>query len=276
MNQRRRLISKSAITALLLLMFSDAMGATVATIGTRETNNAAAGKIEKYQPLLLKTNSGEVGSENAQLKILALNRNEISELIDISKVWLAASDVLRRRVILTFEVLTKNRAFDKLQAAAVLKRLETSVPIETASNGSLESVIEKRLILSMAAKSGLLSTSRIEKEFAFIADAKRDSVERLGRAGALADAMIEDGRKPSIQQLKSLLQNDIFEVRMLAVDWHRLSPANDPLERAKFLEAALRTNPKQVTERAARACELDPSRVVREKCATESPSAGGK
>ena len=138
----------------------------------------------------------------------------------------------------------------------------------------LDSIVEKRLVLFLAAKVGKLDTARIESELNFIADEKSDSVERVGMAGALVDAMSDTPNgetKPTIAQLEKLLKNDISDIRILAVDWFRMAPPPDPSDRIRFLIAALKTNPRQVTESAARACDADQSPAVREKCVKAKP-----
>ncbi len=249
-----------------------ASAATVPTVGTLDASDVTSKQFKKYQAMLVSQSAGEIDSETQRQRILGLNRNEISEFTNASNTWLVSSKILRRRAILTFDVLRKNRSFDKSSAAAVLKRIENAGPFD-AENSAIESVTEKRLILFLAAKVGQLNAARIEKELAFIGDRTKDSVERLGLAAALADSMTEEGVKPSISQLQSFLKNDISEVRILAVDWHRQAPAVDPNDRAKFLTEALATHPRQVAERAWRACEVDKSKAVREKCSNAKAEA---
>lgn len=277
MKLRAHLISKTFTIGTVLFAACVSMAATVPTLGTQDPNDVTAKQVTKYQAMLISANAGEADGEKQRQRILSLNRNEISELTNVSNSWMVTSKVLRRRAILTFDVLRKNRSFDKSSAAAVLKRLENSVQKEpekpAPETSARESTTEKRLTLFLAAKAGQLNTARIEKELVFISDRSRDSVERLGVAGALAETMTDEGMKPSVSQLQTFLKNDVSEIRILAVDWHRQAPAIDPIDRAKFLTVALATNPRQVADRAWRACELDKSKLVREKCSAAKVEA---
>ncbi len=233
--------------------------------------------LGKYEPMLIAEDLGEAAMQTARLKLSNLSKSEILEFIATSRTWLRASELLHQRAILSFEVIRGNNEFDKTTARAMLKAVtdaRVGRPIDQSK--ALDSIVEKRLVLFLAAKVGQLDAARIESELNFIADEKRDSVERVGMAGALVDAMGETAKgevKPTAAQLEKLLKNDVSDLRILAVDWFRLAPPADPGDRTRFLIAALKTNPRQVSESASRACDADVSPVVREKCGKAKPKS---
>jgi hypothetical protein len=77
--------------------------------------------------------------------------------------------------------------------------------------------------------------------------------------------------KPTSAQLEKLLGNDVSSIRALAVDWFRISPPSNAADRQRFLIAALRTNPRQVSDRAARACDSETVQSVRDACTAAKP-----
>lgn len=238
------------------------------------SSSAEPALLKKYEPMLIAEDLGEAGMQAARLKLSNLSKSEILEFIATAKTWLRDSEILHQRAILSFEVIRGNNEFDKTSAAAMLKSVNDARVGRPIESKALDSIVEKRLVLFLTAKVGKLDSARIESELNFIADEKRDSVERLGMAGALVDAMADNPKgevKPTIAQLERLLKNDISDLRILAVDWFRIAPPGDPTDRTRFLIAALKTNPRQVSESAARACDADVSPTVRDKCGKAKP-----
>lgn len=229
----------------------------------------------KYEPYLVWDNGGEVAQQRTRQKLMALTKPEVSEFILVAKKWLHGSDIWHQRAMLTFDVLRHHAGFDKEIASEMLKTIKESKTTTTSGHrsqppNSFDLVLEKRLEIFLAAKVGGLTPERIASEFKFIGDNRQDSVVRLARASALIDAMGADQSraeiKPTTAQLELLLESDVSDIRRLAVDWFQLSPPSNPAERTRFLVAALNSKPRQVRETAQRACQGDPSPVVREKC----------
>lgn len=230
---------------------------------------------KKYEPLLLDLAIDEDKMQEIRAKLAGLSKPEILEFMQAMKPWLLGHYDQHQRVILSFNVLRKNKAFDKdaaIQMLNLLKEARVGWPIERTK--SIDSIVEKRMYLFLAVKAGQFDANRINAELKMIADPKRDSVERVGMAGALVDAMVEaGGMKPTAEQLERLLKNDISTIRILAVDWFGFAPPRAVEERTRFLKIALKTNPRQVFESAQRACAADTSSVIREMCAKAKVAA---
>ena len=222
---------------------------------------------KKYQAFLLTDDMPEDLASDARVKLQTFTKTEIAEFIEASKSWVTLTTGVRHRVLMTFDVLRRSKSFDQQAAVSMLKVIALR-PAKKVEMSAMDSTVEQRLVIFLAAKSGQLNAARLKVEFAAIADRSKSSIERLARAGALTDAMTGEGLKPTTAQLEQLLKNDVSDIRMLSVDWFRLAPPVDAKDRAKFLVAALATNPIQVIERAKRACEVETSEVVRAQCAT--------
>ena len=222
---------------------------------------------KKYQELLLADDMSEVSANETRVKLQGLSKTEIAEFVEASKSWVTVTSDVRHRVVMSFDVVRRNKACDKRLAESMLGVIAMK-PEKKIEASAMDATVEQRLVIFLAAKMGRLNAARLNREFAAIADRSKSSLERVARAGALIDALTGEGVKPTSAQLEMFLSNDVSEIRMLAVDWFRIAPPADMKDRAKFLVAALATNPRQVSERARRACEVDTSELVRAKCAT--------
>lgn len=147
--------------------------------------------------------------------------------------------------IKTFDVLLDNKAFQPSQAREVLAILD-----KQKKDSDLLGLLNS-LTLRLKAKAGDLNSDLIKAELQFVEDKKIPRADRIRVLGVLTDTMVTAGLSPKVNDLKGLLESDIYEIRMHAVDWFRLTRA--PLgERYQFINQALKSNPYQVRERAYR------------------------
>lgn len=124
--------------------------------------------------------------------------------------------------------------------------------VQTALSVAVTSGKDVETRLRSDAKSGTLKSSDVDRELKLANDAKSSSAIRLARAGAVMNVALDKKYQPTLEQLENLLKSDLFELRILAVDWFRAANPKDEQLREKFLKQALVAKPIQVRERAAR------------------------
>lgn len=134
-----------------------------------------------------------------------------------------------------------NASFDQETAKSVVALLE-SQPMKADRHD--------RLLLFAAAKAGQLDQARIARAMKRSNDNSLGLAHRVSLASGLADAMDAVALKPKVADLMTLLKSPLVELRLVAVDWFRLSPPAEIAARANFLKVAMLVKPKQVRERA--------------------------
>jgi hypothetical protein len=219
---------------------------------------------------------GEVERDSARVRLLAMSKADLARFMVEAKARTLSKD--RFQVVRAFDVLRRRKDFDAALAEQMKQVLKTDPTVD---------ILEERLGLLLEAKSGKLTPAKIQAELQFAALASEPSARRLARLTALTDAMHSVGLSPTVAQLEVLLQNDVYEIRMHAVDWFRISTPVDLKERGRFLKRALSSKPVQVRERAFRTiaswpasevqalkdvdalpakCATDTSAIIREAC----------
>jgi hypothetical protein len=230
-----------------------------------------------FEPIFRALTGGEVERDAARSKLLAMSREQVARFLEEAKGRTATKN--RFQVVRAFDVLRRRPDFDAATAEMMIQILKTAPKND---------VLEERLALILEAKAGALTPAKIQSELQFTTLVTEPSTRRLGRLTALTDAMDANGMKPTAAQLESLLQNDVFEVRIHAVHWFRLAPPADLKERIHFLKLALGSKPVQVRESAYQTiaswsavdvqalqkgdvlsvkCAADPSTIIRGACA---------
>lgn len=270
----------------------------VATVFALSFQSVSVSSAQTAGSILDLLASGEVQIEEGRSRLMKLSVAEMQAFVMEAPSRLDLKFEKRPSVLFAFEILSRRQEFSKKMATDVLKSLKASrAGIGVAAVASEGSPVrsESRLALFLAARAGVLTQAMIEEELKFVDQAAKPSADRLAKLGALIDAMSEAGLNPSSAQLEKLLQNDVFEIRMLAVDWFRLHTPKNTADRKRFLQKAVKATPVQVRERAYRTiagwsaddvkalgadvvlktCEKDASSVIRSAC-SEIRSKVGK
>lgn len=258
------------ITTLMLLAFGAAdSGRLVAYAAT-----------DKPTLVYEKFSAGEVGTEDARQMLLQMSTEEMTAFSNAALTWFRSGEAVKVRAAnWSLEVLARRKDFSSANAAVILD----------GALGAPKFIIDSRLEVRLLAKAQRLSPERIQAIIQESAKGTGPSAPRLAKLGVLTDVLSELGTAPTLAQLETLLKSDVFEIRMHAVDWFRLSPPASVSERAKFLEQALVSKPVQARERAyravaswsagevqavlksnpklvTRACEKDKSSTIRSAC----------
>lgn len=240
----------------------------------------------QFSELMIQLEDDEVTAGRKASLIRSLSEKELETFILESAKWIPAeSGFALGRWIRSIDILSRNKKFRPSDAKAVLALLS-----KQQRGFGLEGKM-RSLSLRLKAKAGDFSSELVKNELLFLADAKVPSADRLSTLGALTDGMQEAGVKPQVSDLEKLLQNDVYEIRMHAVDWFRILEYPEK-EGYRFLKAAIKVNPYQVRERVYRylaslsdkdflatykesagakngiSCVLDKSEVTRKLCET--------
>lgn len=234
------------------------------------------------------TGGSDLERDTARIRLISMQTEEVTRFMAEAK----ARSLTKNRfdVVRAFDVLRRRSDFDAARAAE-MKRVLASAP----STRESKDLLEERLALILDAKTGALTAAKIDDELRFAAIKTEPSSRRLARVTALTDAMQTIDAAPTTLQLEALLQNDVFEIRMHAVDWFRIAPPRDIAERSRFLKQALKSSVVQVRERAYRTiaswpatdvralkksdvlpmkCGADPSLIIRGACSEIREKAG--
>ncbi len=202
-------------------------------------------KAEKMTVILDQLSSTDVQIDEGRSRLAKISTSEMQFFVSQASTRLDSKSEKRPAAVFAYELLSRRPDFSKQMAADVLSHLK---PAKEGSSARSEG----RLALFLSARAGVLTDVMIADDLKFVAQASKASADRLARLGALIDAMSEAGRRPTSTQLEKLLQNDVFEIRMLSVDWFRMQPPENTADRKRFLQQAVKTNPVQVRERAYR------------------------
>jgi hypothetical protein len=199
----------------------------------------------RFSDLQIVLDDDEVTAGRKASLIRSLNEKEIQAfVVEMAKIFPAKTSFEVGQAIRTIEVLRRHKGFSKSDATVLLTSLAKQ-KTETSFDGRL-----RAMRIRLMAVSGELNKTVLEQELSFLTEAHRPSADRLAVIGALTDAMTEIGQKPSVEVLEKLLANDVYEIRIHAVDWFRLSLPLPVSERIKFLKTALRVSPFQARARA--------------------------
>lgn len=202
----------------------------------------------RFSDLQIFLDDDEVTAGRKASLIRSLNEKELQAfVVEMAKVFPAKTSFEAGQALRTIEVLRRHKSFAKSDAKVLVTSLATQ-KTETSFDGRI-----RAMRIRLMAVSGDLSKSILDQELSFLTEANRPSADRLAVIGALTDAMTELGQKPSTETLEKLLSNDVYEIRIHAVDWFRLSLPLPSAERIKFLKTAIRVSPFQARERAYRA-----------------------
>ncbi len=234
--------------------------------------------VLKFESVFSAFEGGGAARDSARSRLLTMPSEELGRFL--AEATLRLEKGSRDQVVRAFDIVRRRKDFD----AARAKQLR----IILSSTSAKRDVLETRLILLLDAKTGELSESRIADELKQVEKTDVPSTMRLSRLTGLTDAMESTSKAPTISQLEMLLKNDVFEIRMHAVDWFRLRPPTGVQDRARFLRAALGSNVLQVRERAYQTiaswpgdkiieikkqggvlpakCAADPSRAIQKAC----------
>lgn len=244
----------------------------------------AAQKPSRFDELVIQLDDDEVTAGRKASLLRSLDEKEIDKFIAESAAWIpAASGFELGRWIRSIDNLSRNKSFRAKDAKAVLEILSKQKR-GFGLDGRFRS-----LSIRLQSKANELDSNAMSKEWSYLADKKVPSADRLAVVGALTDSMQEVGVKPAISDLEKLLANDVYEIRMHAVDWFRITDFSEK-DRFRFLKVAIKTNPYQVRERVYRflasledkeflafyrevagakngiSCILDKSEVTRKMC----------
>ena len=251
---------KASIRVGMFLVLALTFGAVGA--GRSGVPQALAQGSSQAAQVLEKFSRGEVGAEDARQILLKMSNDEMTSFSKVALSWWRSKEVAKvRAATWSLEVLARRKEFSSAMAALILDdALRVDSKIE----------IDPRLEVRLLGKAGRLNATRVQSLISEIAGGKsvedrkvEPSATRLSKLGVLIDVLTDQGVSPSLSQLESLLQSDVFEIRMHAVDWFRLSPPVSAAERSKFIENALATKPVQVRERASRALASLPEADLR-------------
>jgi hypothetical protein len=209
---------------------------------------AFATSTVRFGDLQIALDDDEVTASRKASLIRSLGEKEVKAfVVEMAKVFPAETSFEVGQALRTIEVLRRNKSFTKSDAKVLLVSIGKQ-KTETSFDGRL-----RALGIRLRAVSGDLNKASLDQELAFLAEAKRPSADRLAVIGALTDAMTEIGQKPSAEHLEKFLANDVYEIRIHAVDWFRLSLPLPVSDRIKFLKTAIRISPHQARERAFQA-----------------------
>lgn len=202
----------------------------------------------KFSDLQVALDDDEATAGRKSSLIRSLNEKELNTfVVEVGKLFPAKTSFEVGQALRTIEVLRRHKSFTKSDARILLVALGKQ-NTETSFDGRL-----RAMRIRLLAVSGELNKTILDQEFVFLTETKRPSADRLAVIGALTDAMTELGQKPSVEILEKLLANDVYEIRIHAVDWFRLSLPLPTAERIRFLKTAIRVSPFQARERAYRA-----------------------
>lgn len=206
---------------------------------------AIASGTVRFSDLQIVLDDDEGTASRKASLIRSLNEKELQAfVVEMAKVFPAKTSFEAGQALRTIEVLRRHKSFSKADAKILLASIAKQ-KIETSFDGRL-----RAMRIRLMAISGDLSKSNFDQELLFLMEANRPSADRLAVIGALTDAMSELGQKPSAETLEKLLTNDVYEIRIHAVDWFRLSLPLPISDRIKFLKTAIRVSPFQARERA--------------------------
>lgn len=202
----------------------------------------------RFADLKIALDDDEVTASRKASLIRFLNEKELQAfVVEMAKVFPATASFEVGQALRTIEVLRRHKSFSKSDAKVLVLAVGKQ-KTETSYDGRL-----RALRIRLQALSGDLNQARLDQERSFLAESKRPSADRLAVIGALTDAMVVLNQKPAVEFLEKLLASDVYEIRMHAVDWFRLSLPMPMADRIKFLKTAIRVSPYQARERAFRA-----------------------
>lgn len=209
---------------------------------------AQAAETVRFSDLQIALDDDEVTAGRKASLIRSLDEKELQAfVVEMAKAFPAKASFEAGQALRTIEILRRHKSFSKSDAKLLLVALGKQ-KTETSFDGRL-----RAMRIRLAALSGELSRANLDLELSFLTETKRPSADRLAVIGALTDAMTELGQKPSAELLEKLLSNDVYEIRIHAVDWFRLSLPLSLADRIKFLKTAIRIGPYQARERAYQA-----------------------
>ena len=287
---KRRSAVSSRVLILTLLMSGCAsfvMMVRTAVAASDSATLVADKASDKISAIVTMLASTETQIEEARGRLLGLSISDMQSFVSQAALRLDSKAEKRAATVFAYEILSRRPDFTKQMAADVLAQLKVAKDGPSARS-------EGRLALFLTARAGTLTDSKIVDGLKFVNQGSFSSVDRLAKLGALVDAMSEAGRRPTAAQLEKLLQNDVFEIRMLAVDWFRMQPPENMADRKRFLQQAVKASPVQVRERAYRTvaswssddvraigpdiisknCEKDGSPTIRTACGEIRSKAG--
>jgi hypothetical protein len=207
-----------------------------------------ANDTAKFSDLQIALDDDEVTAGRKASLIRSLNEKELQAfVVEMAKVFPAKTSFEAGQALRTIEVLRRHKSFAKPDAKVLVTSLAKQ-KAETSFDGRIRATR-----IRLMAVSGDLNKSILDQELSFLAEANRPSADRLALIGALTDAMTELGQKPSVETLEKFLANDVYEIRIHAIDWFRLSLPLPLADRIRFLKTAIRVSPFQARERAYRA-----------------------
>lgn len=230
-------VSFRVLTILLAVLVTGALSSD------RLVAHAAEEKVQdKSAQVFEKFSAGEVGAEDARQILFQMSNDDMTAFSTAALEWLRSGESSKvRAATWSLEVLGRRKEFSVANASVILDGLSSS-----------KTEIDPRLEVRLLAKADRLSVSRIQELIQESSKGPGPSAPRLATLGVLTDILSEKGVAPNLLQLETLLKSDVFEIRMHAVDWFRLSPLPSVQERAKFLEQAFSVKPVQARERAYR------------------------
>lgn len=206
----------------------------------------AAQKPSIFDEVVIHLDDDEVTAGRKASLLRSLDEKEIEKFIAESAAWIpAASGFELGRWIRSIDNLSRNTSFRAKDAKAlieILKKQKRGFGLD----GRFRS-----LSIRLHSKANILDSDAISREWSYLSDKKVPSADRLAVVGALTDSMQEVGVRPTISDLEKLLVNDVYEIRMHAVDWFRITDFSEK-DRYRFLKIAIKANPYQVRERAYR------------------------
>ncbi len=208
----------------------------------------AKAEMTRFSELQIALDDNEVTAGRKAALIRSLNEKELQTLVvEVSKLFPAQSSFDVGQALRTIEVLRRHKQFSKSDAKLLLAALSKQ-KAETSFDGRI-----RGLKLRLLAVSGEPTKTDFDREILFLSESKRPSADRLAVIGALTDAMTDLGQKPTVETLEKLLSSDVYEIRIHAIDWFRLSQPSAIAEKTRFLKTAIRVSPFQARERAYRA-----------------------
>lgn len=267
-----RTLTGAALAAVALAVFSSAVAHAQAVEKKPEkpTEKTSEKPSDKFADLQIAVDDDEVTSGRKASLIRALNRSELEAFVsEMSNVFPIKASFEVGQALRTIEIIRRHKDFSKADAKVILGALSKQTS-ETSYDGRI-----RALRVRLKGVAGDLSKTEIEQELTYLNEAKRPSADRLAVLGALTDAMTEIGQKPPVEILEKLLGNDVYEIRIHAIDWFRLSRAIPIAEKIKFLKLAIRVSPYQARERAYRALlSYDDKEFISVYSAIAGPSNG--
>jgi hypothetical protein len=244
----------------------------------------AANKPSRFDELVIQLDDDEVTAGRKAALLKSLSQKEMERFISDSAQWIpAATGFELGRWIRSIDLLSRNKDFGPSAAKSVIEILA-----KQKRGFGLDGKV-RSLTVRMQSKAQQLNTDFVDQEWNYLSDKKVPSSDRLAVIGALTDSMQETGIRPSVIELENLLANDVYEIRMHAVDWFRVTEFSLK-DQIRFLKVAIKAQPYQVRERVFRylsnledkdfvpifqqvagskngvSCVLDKSEVTRKLC----------